>query len=151
MSGHDYRAGSQDEEEDPEEPLQSWRGWPAEMCDERRKRRIRACLRQTGATMPAWRPATEGDAAAAIDLATRMRMPAEICWRLDLTMTLLMSVAFDDAGAAQRMAELIEQAPLELVDRLGLSTSWRVHSIWLESVAHNARRRSRYGGSRSAS
>jgi predicted dinucleotide-binding enzyme len=92
-----------------------------------------------------------GDAAAAVKLASSMRMPSEINSRLDVTMTLLLAAAFDDAGAASLMASLLQRAPLDPVDRAGLSTSWLVHKIWRESVSRNARKRHRFGGSESAS
>jgi hypothetical protein len=132
-------------------PLAYWRGFTAEMFDEAMRSQVRDCVRRIGSTMDDWRGAINGDAAAAVKVASRMRMPAEINSRLDVTMTVLLVAAFDDAGAAKMMASLLQRAPLDPVDRAGLSTSWLVHKIWRESVIRNARKRRRSRGSESAS
>ena len=92
-------------------------------------------------TIEAWRAAIDGDAAAAVKVARRLRMPETINVRLDLAMTVLTAAAFDDASAAAVLADLVESAPLDPTDRTGISTSWRVHKIWCESRVLNRRRR----------
>jgi hypothetical protein len=132
-------------------PLAFWRGYTAEMFDDALRSQVRDCVRRIGSTMDDWSAAINGDAAATVKVALRMRMPADINSRLDVTMTLLLATAFDDAGAAALMASLVQRAPLDPVDRAGLSTSWLVHKIWLESVIRNARKSRRSRGSESAS
>ncbi|WFU41450.1 hypothetical protein QA640_02655 [Bradyrhizobium sp. CB82] len=124
-----------------EDALTFWRGYTAEMFDDELKRRIHDCVALIGSTIEDWRAAVRGDATAAIKIALGMRMPEEVDARLDLTMTMLLAVAFEDSAAASVMADLIECAPLDSVDRAGLSTSWRLHTIWCESRLRNARRR----------
>jgi hypothetical protein len=64
---------------------------------------------------------------------------------LDLMMTVLLAAALEDAGAASVMAHVLQHAPLDPVDRTGLSTSWLVHSIWCESQIRNALRKAERG------
>jgi hypothetical protein len=78
-------------------------------------------------------------------------VPAEIDQPLDVTMTLLLATAFTDPGAAALIASLVRRAPLDPVDRTGLSTSWLVHKIWLESVIRNVRKPRCSFGPKSAS
>jgi hypothetical protein len=138
-------------ENDRAAPLAYWRGFTAEMFDEALRCQVRDCVGRISWTTDEWRAAINGDAAAAVKVASRMPTPAEINSRLDVTMSLLLAAAFDDAGAASLMASLLQRAPLDPVDRTGLSTSWRVHKIWRESVFRNACNRRRSRGSESAS
>ena len=126
-------------------PLAYWREYPAEQFDRALRDEVSNCVRQISSTLDEWRAAAGGDPTAAVKLALRMRMPAEISARLDVTMTTLLAAAFDDAGAALVMAHLLQRAPLDPVDRSGLSTSWLVHNIWCESRVRNARRRAEKG------
>lgn len=113
------------------------------------RNQVRGYVNEISTTIDDWRSAIRGDVDAAIKMALRMRMPAEIPLPLDVTMTVLMVVAFDDAAAASVMADLVQRAPLDPIDRAGISTSWRVYKIWRESVVRNAckRGRSQGGGS----
>ncbi|MGY4617665.1 hypothetical protein ACVWZ4_002892 [Bradyrhizobium sp. USDA 4472] len=133
-----------------EDPLTFWRGYTAEMFDQSMKQQVQECIARIGSTLDDWRAAVDGDATAAVKVALRLRMPEEVNARLDLTMTVLLAVAFEDAAAASVMADLIDRTPLDWVDRAGLSTSWRLHRIWCESRLRNARGRRRllggYGG-----
>jgi hypothetical protein len=129
-----------------QEALAHWRSYTAEMFDHSLKREVRECISRTTSTIEEWRAAIGGDAAAAIKIALRMRMPEQVDARLDLTMTVLLATAFEDAAAAAAMAHLVDKAPLDPVDRTGLSTSWLVHNIWCESRIRNARRRRRLFG-----
>lgn len=124
-----------------QDALAFWREYPAEQFDGALKQQVHDCVRHISSTIDEWRAAVRGDAAAAINLALRMRMPAEINSRLDVTMTTLLATAFDNAAAASVMAHLLQRTPLDPIDRAGLSTSWRVHHIWCESRVRNARRR----------
>lgn len=118
-----------------------WREYPAEMFNEELRTEVHERVRRIATTVEEWKAAIQGDASAAVMLALRLRMPAEITAPLDVTMTVLLAAAFNDSVAASVMGDLLQRAPLDAVDRVGLSTSWFLHKIWQESVANNARRR----------
>jgi hypothetical protein len=122
-------------------PLSYWREYAAEMYDAGLRSEVRDCVRRIEPTIDDWRAAVNGDPEAAIKIALKMPMPGEIGARSDLMMTMLLNAAFDDAAAATALADLVQRAPLDPVDCLGISTSWRVHKIWLESVVRNAHKR----------
>lgn len=126
-----------------QDALAYWRGYTAEMFDHSLKQQVQECVARTNSTIEEWRAAIRGDAAAAIKVALRMRMPDQVDTRLDLIMTVLLAAAFEDGAAASVMAQLVDRAPLDPVDRAGLSTSWLIHEIWCESRIRNARRRRR--------
>lgn len=107
------------------------------MYDADLRSQVCACLDRVGSTGQEWRAALDGEAEVAVRVALEMVMPTEIDARLDLTMTMLSYAAFHDSSAASVMADLVERAPLEEIDCLGISTSWRVHKIWLESAVLN--------------
>lgn len=136
---------------DPDEPegwsgaLAYWREYPAEQLDDGLKHDVRACVGRISSTIPEWRAAIRGNAAAAVKLALDIRMPAEVTASLDLVMTVLLAAALEDAGAASVMAHVLRRAPLDPVDRTGLSTSWLVHNIWCESRIRNAGRKAERG------
>jgi hypothetical protein len=77
-------------------------------------------VRRIGTTVEEWHAAIQRDASAAVMLAMRMRMPAEITALLDVRMTVLLAAAFDDSVAASVMSDLLQRAPLDAVDRVGL-------------------------------
>jgi hypothetical protein len=130
----------------PYEPLEwdaalaHWRAYPAEQFDDELKQQVRSCVKRIHTTIDDWRAAIEGDAAAAVKVALRIRMPETITARLDLAMTVLAAAAFEDANAAAVLAHLVDRAPLDPVDKTGISTSWLVHKIWCESRILNRRR-----------
>jgi hypothetical protein len=144
---NDDRASARrpEETDDWQAPLAYWREYPAEQLDGALQEDVRNCVRQISSTVDDWREAIRGDAAAAVKVALRIRMPAKINVRLDLAMTVLLAAAFEDAGAALVMAHLLNRAPLDPIDRAGLATSWLIHNIWCESRVRNARRRARKG------
>lgn len=123
------------------EALAYWREYSAEMFEAELKEQVLSCVMRIQTTVPDWRAAIGGSAAAAVKVALRLRMPDAINVRLDLAMTVLTAAAFDDAGAAAVLADLVESAPLDPVDRTMIATSWRVHKIWCESRIRNRRRR----------
>jgi hypothetical protein len=53
--------------------------------------------------------------------------------QIDMTMTVLLRAAFENAGAAAVMSHMLRRMPIHRVDRMNLSTSWMVHKIWLKS------------------
>jgi hypothetical protein len=130
-----------DETEAGQDALAFWREYPAEMFNHALKEQVHDCVRRMSSTMEDWRAASGGDVAAAIKVAVRMRMPEEVTAALDVTMTVLLAVAFEDADAAAVMAHLVNLAPIDPIDRTGLTTSWLLHKIWCESRIRNARRR----------
>src|SRR5262245_30715055 len=76
--------------------LAYWREYSAEMFDDELKRQVRSCVKRIQTTIGDWRAAIDGDAAAAVKVALRLRMPETIDVRLDLAMTVLTSAAFED-------------------------------------------------------
>jgi anti-sigma factor RsiW len=139
-----------DESEAWQDALDFWRSYTAEMFNDALKEQVRDCVARTSSTIEEWRAAIRGDAASAIKIALGMRMPEEVNARLDLTMTVLLAAAFEDAVAASVMVQLLNKAPLDPIDRTGLSTSWMLHNIWCESRIRNARRRRRLHGGHGA-
>jgi hypothetical protein len=121
-------------------PLSYWREYAAEMYDAGLRSEVRDCVRRIGPTIDDARAAVDRDPKAAIKTALKMPMPGEIGARLDIVMTMLLNAAFDAAAAATAMADLVQRAPLDPVDASGISTSWRVHRIWLESIVRNAQK-----------
>lgn len=122
-------------------PLTYWREFAAEMYDASLREEVRDCTRRIKSTIAEWNAAVNGNAEAAVKIALKMRMPVELDTRHDLVMTTLLNSAFHDAKAASVMADLVQLAPLDPVDCMGIATSWRVHKIYLESVALNAHKR----------
>src|SRR5688572_5075265 len=78
-------------ENDRAAPLAYWRGFTAEMFDEALRCQVRDCVGRISWTTDEWRAAINGDAAAAVKVASRMPTPAEINSRLDVTMSLLLA------------------------------------------------------------
>lgn len=144
MSNHDDIGPSKRNPYEPDEwhaALAAWREHSAEMFDDELKQQVRSCVKRIQTTIGDWRAAIDGDAAAAVKVALRLQMPETINVRLDLAMTVLTAASFEDAAAAAVLADLVESAPLDPVDRTAISTSWRVHKIWCESRIRNRRRR----------
>jgi hypothetical protein len=91
------------------------------------------------ATMPEWRAAIRGDAAAAVGLVVGRRIPEHIGLRVDLSMTVLLACAFFDPAAALVLSHTLARMPLEPRERARLSASWSMHKIWLGSRRAGAR------------
>jgi len=113
------------------EPLSYWRTFKAEEFDETRKNEVADCVADIASTMPEWRAAIVGDAAAAIGLVLPSKPPKRIGLKVDLPMTTLLRCAFENAAAAFVLAHKLRQMPLDPVHRSNLATSWLVHNLWL--------------------
>ncbi|MBR0754314.1 hypothetical protein JQ604_19190 [Bradyrhizobium jicamae] len=110
-----------------------WRTKTAESFDERARAEVTAFVGRISATMPEWRAAIRGDAAAAVGLVVGRRISEHIDVRVDLSMTVLLACAFFDPAAALVMSHTLARMPIEPRERARLSASWSMHKIWLGS------------------
>jgi hypothetical protein len=108
--------------------LSWWRCLPAEAFIDAHKAHLDQCVADISCTIEMWRKAIAGDAAAAVNIALRMRLPAEVTPWLDLTMTILLRSAFKNPRAAFVLSELIRRMPLDETHKNRIATSWLVHS-----------------------
>jgi hypothetical protein len=76
-----------------------WRTKVAESFDESARAEVAHFVAGISATMPEWRAAIRGDAAAAVGLVVGRRIPEHIGLRVDLSMTVLLACAFFDPAA----------------------------------------------------
>jgi hypothetical protein len=125
--------------------LNYWRTISAEAFDDATKAEVIAFVRATTSTNPEWRSAISGDAEAAISMVMHCKAPISISIRVDFPMTVLLSCAFDDPGAAHMLSRKLSQMPLEARLRTKLATSWQVANLLL-SLRRPARRRHRRAG-----
>ncbi|MGY4349009.1 hypothetical protein ACVWXM_005476 [Bradyrhizobium sp. GM7.3] len=116
-----------------------WRTKTAESFDERARSEVASFVAGISATMPEWRAAIRGDAAAAVGLVVGRRIPEHIGLRVDLSMTVLLACAFFDPAAALVLSHTLARMPLEPRERARLSASWSMHKIWLGSRRAGAR------------
>jgi hypothetical protein len=116
-----------------------WRTKTAESFDQRARAEVAAFVANISATMPEWRAAIRGDAAAAVDLVVGRRIPERISLRVDLSMTVLPACAFCDPAAALVLSHTLARMPINARDRARLATSWRMHNIWLASCKRDGR------------
>jgi hypothetical protein len=110
-----------------------WRTKTAESFDEHARAEVVAFVAGISATIPEWREAIRGDAAAAVGLVVGRRIPERIGLRVDLSMTVLLACAFFDPAAALVLSHTLARMPLEPRERARLSASWSMHNIWLGS------------------
>ena len=106
--------------------LSYWRTISAEEFDDATKDEVMTFVRATTSTIPEWQSAISGDAKAAIDMVMHCGAPPSIGIKIDFPMTVLLSVAFDDPGAALIISQKIRQMPLEARLRAKLAASWQV-------------------------
>jgi hypothetical protein len=125
--------------------LNYWRTIPAEAYDDATKSEVIAFVRATTSTIPEWQRAISGDAEAAIGMVVLCKAPTSLGVKVDFPMTVLLSCAFDDAGAALMLSHKLRQMPLETRLRTKLATSWQVANL-LSSLRQPARPRPRRGG-----
>ncbi|MDA9451298.1 hypothetical protein [Bradyrhizobium sp. CCBAU 21359] len=107
---------------------------------------VLSCVAQMASTFDDLQRAIDGDATAAIDIALKLDTPGVITASVDLTMTVLLRSAFEDAGAAMALSTKLLQMPLPAVDRAKLAASWRLHNVYLtwrsrRSASRNRSRR----------
>ena len=125
--------------------LNYWRTIPAEAFDDATKAEVITFVGSTTTTIPEWRRAISGDAEAAISMVMHCKVPTSIGIKVDFPMTVLLSCAFDDPGAAHMLSRKLSQMPLETRLRTKLATSWQVANL-LSSLRRSARRPHRRGG-----
>jgi hypothetical protein len=125
--------------------LSYWRTIPAEAFDDAAQAEVIAFVRATASTIPEWQRAISGDPEAAIGMVMHGKAPTSIGIKVDFPMTVLLSCAFDDPGAALMLANKLGQMPLEPRLRTKLATSWQVANL-LSSLRRSARGRHRHGG-----
>ena len=113
--------------------LRIWRTVPPNRMSTAERALIADCVSGVSATSNDWRRALGGDAASAIYLALRMDTPAKLTWRVDLVMTVLSHVAFEDETAALVMAHRLNAMPIEPELRAELATSWLLYGVQLGS------------------
>jgi len=111
--------------------LSFWRTLPSYAFDAARKADLERCVSHISSTIDIWQKAIDGDAAAAVNIALRMRPPQEITPRLDLVMTILARSAFTNCGAAFALSHLLRRMPLEQKLKCQLATSWLTHNLLL--------------------
>jgi hypothetical protein len=116
-----------------------WRTKVAESFDESARAEVAHFVAGISATMPEWRAAIRGDAAAAVGLVVGRRIPERIGLRVDLSMTVLLACAFFDPAAALVLSHTLARMPIEPRERARLSASWSMHKIWLGSRRAGAR------------
>jgi hypothetical protein len=105
-------------------PVVFWRTKVAESFDESARAEVAHFVAGISATMPEWRAAIRGDAAAAVGLVVGRRIPEHIGLRADLSMTVLLASAFLDPAAALVLSHTLASMPIEPRERARLSASW---------------------------
>lgn len=108
------------------EVLRYWRTISAETFDDATKADVMTFVRATASTIPEWQRAISGDAEAAIGMVFHCRAPTSIGVKVDFPMTVLLSFAFDDPGAALILSHKLHQMPLQPRLRTKLAASWQV-------------------------
>ncbi|MDA9457677.1 hypothetical protein [Bradyrhizobium sp. CCBAU 21360] len=126
--------------------LSYWRKLPCEAFELEMQDEVLSCVAQMASTFDDLQRAIDGDATAAIDIALKLDTPGVITASVDLTMTVLLRSAFEDAGAAMALSTKLLQMPLPAVDRAKLAASWRLHNVYLtwrsrRSASRNRSRR----------
>ncbi|MBR1281298.1 hypothetical protein JQ597_04515 [Bradyrhizobium sp. AUGA SZCCT0177] len=111
--------------------LSYWRDLRAEEFDEERMKEVATFVATISSTIPEWRRAAKGDAAAAIGLVLPCKPPERIGIKVDMPMTTLLNCAFDNAAAAFVLSHKLRTMPLDHLHRTRLATSWLVHNLWL--------------------
>ena len=128
-----HNGGSERREEAAGEPfpavLRYWRTISAEAFDDATKAEVIAFVRSTTTTNPEWQRAVSGDASAAIRMVMHCKAPESIGIRVDFPMTVLLSCAFEEPGAALMLSQKLCQMPLEARLRRKLATSWQVANL----------------------
>lgn len=109
--------------------LKYWRSIPAELFDDATEAEVTAFVRGTTTTIPEWRRAIAGDAAAAIAMVIDCTPPGTIGIKVDFAMTVLLSCAFEDPAAALVLSVKLRQMPLRPRLRKKLATSWLVANM----------------------
>jgi len=118
--------------------LSYWRTIPAESFDDATKAAVITFVRSTTTTIPEWQRAISGDVEAAIGMVMHCKAPNSLGAKVDFPMTMLLSFAFDDPGAALILCFKLQQMPLEARLRTKLAASWQVAHL-LSSLRRSAK------------
>ncbi|MGY4167546.1 hypothetical protein [Bradyrhizobium sp. USDA 4529] len=94
-------------------PLAYWRTFRAEEFDQARVDEVAACVASISSTIPEWRAAVEGNAAAAIGLVLPCRAPG-ISLKVDLPMMTLLNVAFINPAAAAVLSHRLRRMSISI-------------------------------------
>lgn len=133
------RRGFDNGRKGPPAVLTYWRSLPAEAFDDALRDEVGSCVRSIVTTLGELSCAIDGDVAIACSLALRTPIPPRIGLNLDLVMTVLLNCAFVHAGAALVLSNRLEETPLPWRTRTRLSTSWKLHNIWLTQRGYRRR------------
>jgi len=117
--------------ENNERALEYWRTRPAFDFGATELEELETCVRSILSTDKDWRAAVRGDPAAAIRLALSQKPPELITLKTDLTMTVLLRRALDNAAAALVLSLKLRSMPLDRFHRSRLATSWLVRNLYL--------------------
>ncbi|MCS3928990.1 hypothetical protein M2175_004021 [Bradyrhizobium elkanii] len=109
-------------------PLNYWRRFPAVAFDVTLRSSLRRTIRKIGSTLPEWKAAIAGDAGAAVGIVLRLRPPFRISARTDLAMSLLLTCAFTNAGAALVLSHALRRMQFSRAERKLLADSWLAHN-----------------------
>ncbi|WIW45389.1 hypothetical protein ML401_28670 [Bradyrhizobium sp. 62B] len=133
------QTASDDEQKGWPAVLTYWRSMPAEAFDHASQDEVGSCVRSVMTTNADLKSAIEGDVATACSLALKMTIPARIGPHADLVMTTLLNCAFVNPAAALVLSTRLGQMPLPWRTRARLSTSWKVHNIYLARRSYGRR------------
>ena len=105
---------------------------PAESFDEIRRLEVMCHVGLFMTNIKKWRGAIAGDAACAVGIALRMKIPDKINYPVDARMTMPTHTALNgSAGAALILAHILRQMPLDPKLKNRLATSWLVRNLRL--------------------
>jgi hypothetical protein len=126
-------------------PCRLWRMIPADAFNESHRLAVCAYIVEFSPRDIEWRRAIAGDAACAVRIALRMKIPDEVTYPVDARMSLLLYSAFNgSAAAALVLAHLLRKMPLDPPLKNQLAASWLVrdHPIGRPDIVAPSRRRS---------
>ncbi len=127
------------------QPYELWRALPAEAFDAVRRcevmSQVGSCVSNNVGSCVSnnkeWRGATVGDAARAVRIVLRMKIPEQITYPVDAVMTFLLHCALNgSAAAALVLSHLLRKMPLDANTRSRLATSWLVHNFRLAACVY---------------
>jgi hypothetical protein len=104
--------------------LSWWRTRPRQSFDAKARSEVKTFLRNPYPRNPRWRAAIDGDAAAAVGIALRLKAPLQPSARVDRAMTVLLACAFDNAAAAHVLVHMVRRTQLAPRKRAVIATSW---------------------------
>lgn len=106
-------------------PHRFWRSYPAFELDAVRRLELACLLGTFSTTIPIWRVALTGDAAAAVAVALPMKVPNVITYPVDARMSVLLHAALGGSDAcALVLSNMLSRMPIEKYLRERLAASW---------------------------